>query len=174
MAKRKRKPGERRGSKLRPIKDYRDDYFTLYIAQVETGILEAWTIEPDIRDGDVREALRKLIRDMKRTDELPAGLTADNEEKADDTSLLEWRILAGLQLAFERHGSLNVEDTIGILGVINSSVGTWNRGMRGQEYLKYIQGFLGGLGVSVRQVTQEEAEALLLDAPDETEPGASR
>lgn len=173
MAKRKRKPGERSGSKLRPIKDYRDDHFTLYIAQVETGIVEAWTIEPDLRDGDVREALRKMIREMKRSDQLP-DLAADDEEKPDGTSFLEWQILAGLRQAFEKHGPLNVEDTIGILGVINSSVGTWNRGMRGQEYLKYIKDFLRGMGVTMRQVTQEEAEALLLDASDEIESGASR
>jgi hypothetical protein len=74
--------------------------------------------------------------------------------------MLEWRILGQLKLAFEKHGPLPVEDVIGILREVNSSVGTWNRGMRGQEYLKYIKDFLGGMGIEVRQLTPEEADQM--------------
>ncbi len=60
MAKRKRRPGH--GSKLRPVKDYRDDEYVPYIFKAESGILQAWTLKPDLRDGDVRQALRGLIK----------------------------------------------------------------------------------------------------------------
>ena len=156
MAKRKRKPGG--GSKLKPVKDYRSDKYTPYIFKVEIGILEAWKMEPDLRDGDVREALRNLIKTMKRTDQLPPELTGSLEKSAQ--TLLEWRILDQLSGMFQEEGPLDVEDTIGILTIVNHSVGVWNRGMRGQEYLKYIDGFLGGAGVEVRQLTDEEAQQL--------------
>lgn len=168
MAKRKRSNRDGSGSKIRPIKDYRDEHYTSYIFQVETGILEAWTIESDLRDGDVRDVLRRLMQGMKRTGKLPSRVMTDNEEKAEDTNLLELRIHEGLRFAFEKHGPLDIEDTIGILTVINHSVGTWSRGLRGQEYLKYIRDFLGGMGVEVRQITEEEAAALIIDATDET------
>lgn len=170
MAKRKRRPG--RGSKLRPIKDYRDDQYVPYIARAETGILQAWSIDPDLRDGDVREALRHLMRPMKQSGQLPQALTpealdAPSKKAVETESLLEFLILENLQAAFREFGPLNAEDTIGILTVINNSVGAWNRGMRGQEYLKYIEDFLGGIGVEVRQLTDEEVKLLGLDqAPD--------
>ena len=72
MAKRKRNRGS--GSKLRPIKDYRDDEYIPYIFKTETGILQAWTIETKLTDGDVRQALRGLIKQISETDELPAAL----------------------------------------------------------------------------------------------------
>lgn len=156
MAKRKRKPGG--GSKLKPVKDYRSDKYTPYIFKAEVGILEAWKMEPDLRDGDVRQTLRNLIRTMKRTNQLPPELTGSTEKSAQ--TLLEWRILDQLSGTFQEDAPLDVEDTIGILTVVNHSVGAWNRGMRGQEYLKYIDGFLGDTGVEVRQLTDEEAQQL--------------
>lgn len=165
MAKRKRRRGS--GSKLRPIKDYRDDQYVPYIAQAETGILEAWTIDPDLRDGNVREALRALMRTMKKSGALLPELTEAEPEQKSATSLLEWRIIDGLRRGFEQYGPLDVDDTIGILSVINNSVGAWNRGMMGQEYLKYIKNFLGGMGVEVRQLTDEESLELGLPLTSE-------
>ena len=156
MAKRKRKPGG--GSKLHPIKDYRSEKYISYIFKTEVGILEAWKMEPDLRDGDVRNALRDLIKTMKRTNQLPPELTAGVEKSAN--SPLEWRILDRLSGIFQEEAPLTVEETIGVLTEVNHSVGVWNRGMRGQGYLKYIDDFLGGTGVEVRQLTDEEAQQL--------------
>ncbi|MCB0210094.1 MAG: hypothetical protein KDJ52_12230 [Anaerolineae bacterium] len=169
MAKRKRSNRDGSGAKLHPIKDYRSEQYTPYIFEVETGILETWTIEPDLRDGDVRDTLRQLMQSMKRSGELPPEVTTEGGKRTEAINLLEWRILEGLRFGFEKHGPLNVEAIIGILSVINHSVGTWNRGMRGQEYLTYIRDFLGGMGVEVREITEEEAESLLIEIPDEIE-----
>lgn len=168
MAKRKRRPGG--GSKIRPIKDYRADEYTPYIFKAESGILQAWAIEPDLRDGDVRETLRAIMSSIKKTGELPSFLTqlpaqtqSEDEANSDKPgSMLEYLILTNLRDAFQEHGPLDGEDTVGILTVINHSVGTWNRGMRGQEYLKYIKDFLGGMGVFARRLTDEEVENLEL------------
>jgi len=156
MAKRKRKPGG--GSKLKPVKDYRSDKYIPYIFKVEVGILEAWKMEPDLRDGDVRQALRNFIKTIKHTNKLPPELIGSEEKSAQ--TILEWRILDQLSGIFQEETPLSVEDTIGILNEVNRSVGAWNRGMRGQEYLKYIDGFLGDTGVEVRQLTDEEAQQL--------------
>lgn len=156
MAKRKRQPGD--GPKLRPIKDYHDDEYVPYIFKTETGIQEAWAIEPDLRDGDVRQALRSLMKTMQRTGQLPPTLTG-SEAKSTPT-LLEWCILSHLSEAFESHGPLTVEDTIGVLGVVNGSVGAMNLGMMGQNYLNYAKGFVGRLGFSVQQLSEDEAEEL--------------
>jgi hypothetical protein len=174
MAKRKRIPGS--GPKLHPIKEYRDDVYVPYIMSAETGILQAWTMDPDLRDGDVREVLRGLISPMKKSGELPEGLSQETkaadpaeeiEVKGRGNPLIQHFILMNLRDAFEKYGPLNVEDTVGILTVINNSVGAWNRGMRGQEYLKYIKDFLGRGGVQVWQLSDEEVENLELYRPEE-------
>lgn len=172
MAKRKRKPGG--SSKLHPIKEYRDDAYVPYIMSVETGILEAWTINPDLRDGEVREALRGLISPMKHSGQLPAQLTRQSESSATEEGepeqttyrgdgLLQGLMMMNLRQAFKEYGPLNTEDTIGILTVVNNSVGAWNRGMRGQEYLKYIKDFLGSRGGEMRLLSDEEVKELGLD-----------
>jgi hypothetical protein len=184
MAKRKHRPGG--GSKLRPIKNYRDDEYVPYIFRAESGILQAWAIDPDLRDGDVRQALRNIIASIKRSNQLPEFLTqpsTQSDEAIDAgsrgvSSMLEYLILSNLRRAFEEYDPLDNEDTVGILTVINNSVGAWNRGMRGQEYLKYIQGFLGGMGVFARRLTEEEVENLefyrLEDRPDDPIEGEYR
>jgi hypothetical protein len=176
MAKRKRRPG--RGSKLRPIKDYREDKYVPYIFKAETGIVQAWAIDPDLRDGDVREALRGLISPLKKSGVLPEILTKEVDASADSSedeeirieggnqnSLLQTLMLNNLRQAFEEQGPLEAEDVIGILTVINNSVGSWNVGMRGQGYLNYIKDFLGKMGVQARQLTAEEVEWLGLERP---------
>lgn len=160
MAKRKRKPG--RGSKLRPIKDYRSDEYLPYIFKAETGILKAWGIEPDMTDGNVRQALRELISQLKESSTLPRPLTADvtsepvriEAERIED--LIQNFILYHLRQAFEAQGPLSIEDLIGVLKTINHSIGAWNVGMNQQGYLNYLEGFLGKMGVTTtRQIFDE-------------------
>jgi hypothetical protein len=167
MAKRKRQRGG--GSKLQLPKDYRDDHYVPYIIQAETGILEAWAIAPALNDGEVRQTLRQLIRQIDRSGQLPPELqdvAAEGEEisvEADEQNILPIFILKGLRHAFREHGALPPEDVVGILKVINYSIGTWNEGMRRQGYLTYLKGFLGNMSVGVRRLTQSEAEELGLD-----------
>jgi hypothetical protein len=169
MAKRKHVRGE--GSKLRPIKDYRAPEYTMYIAQAETGILQAWAIDRSLSDGDVREGLRKLIAEIERANELPLILQ-DLEAKREKVDLGEEDnpfvpfILLGLQHAFKEAGSLPAEDVVGILRTINSSVGTWNIGLKQQGYLNYIAQFLGQLGVNPRLLSEDEVMELGLDQLD--------
>lgn len=163
MAKRKIRSGG--GFKLRLEKDYRSNEYVPYIVRVETGILEAWTINPDLRDGEVREALRSLTTLIKKNGQLPGRLTGETASDQKQ-SFLEVLILNNLKAAFDKQGPLMAEDVIGILNVVNHSVGAWNRGMHGQEYLKYIKEFLGRMGIAPRLLSEEEVKELGLDQLD--------
>ncbi len=159
MAKRKRKPGG--GSKLRPVKDYRSDEYLPYFYRIEAGILQAWAIEPDLRDGDVREALRRLMSLIKKSGQLPPQLGGEPIMATDEPPLLvDTLVLQNLQEIFDEQGPLNAEDLVGVLASVNHSVGSMNLGMRGQNYLHHVQGFMGQLGFDVHQLTSEEVEQM--------------
>jgi hypothetical protein len=146
MAKRKRGKSEG-GSKLRPIKNYQDDVYLPYIYKAEKGIIYVWEEIPDLTDGDVREALRDLIKIIEGWDislETAADLTDvslvfDDEYPID---LLCGAIIDGLISAFQQEGPLSIEDLIGVLKQINYSVGNMNIGMRQQGYLRFVSRFL--------------------------------
>lgn len=173
MAKRKRKPGERRGFKLNLSKDYRSERYTMYIANAETGILQAATIDSELTDGEVSEALEDLISQLKQPELVGLLLSpkTDEPQQAEakvegDHAFVQHFVLMNLQSAFERYGPLEVEDVIGILGVIKTSVKRWSVGMHRRGYITFIEGFLGQMGVRVQKLTDEEAQALKLEADD--------
>ena len=168
MAKRKRKPGDRPGFKLSLSKDYRSERYTMYIMNAETGILQAATIDPTLTDGEVSQALEDLIAQLKEPDSstklLLSQAPADSQQvdlrDESKNNFIQHLVLINLRLAFERHGPLDAEDVIGILGVIKTSVKRWNIGLHRRGYLTFLEGFLGQAGVRVQQLTEDEAEEL--------------
>ena len=168
MAKRKRKPGSGKGFKLRLDKDYRSDQYIPYIMNIETGILEAATINPGLTDGDVKQTVENLISRLKEPEILPQLLPSESVDTPTPTpegegSYVQALIMMNLQYAFNENGPLEVEDVIGILKVINHSLGKWNIGLHKRGYLDYLQNFLGELGVNVQKLSQQEGKALGLD-----------
>ena len=179
MAKRKRKPGERKGFKLSPVKNYRSERYTFYIMSAETGILQATKIDSGLTDGDVFQALRSLSSRLQEPEALPTLLPAASSDEASSEALevtpgdsesqknlVQTLILNNLKLAFERHGPLAADDVIGIFDVIRSSIKKWGVGMHGRGYLTYIEGFLGQVGIETWQLSGEEARELGLDFED--------
>lgn len=168
MAKRKRRPDDRSGFKLNLGKDYRSERYVMYIVNTETGILQASTIDPTLTDGEVSQALEDLMVQLKEPDSftklLPGQAPADSQQvdlrDESKNSFIQHFILINLRAAFERHGPLDAEDVIGILGVIKTSVKRWSIGMHRRGYLTFLEGFLGQAGVRVQQLTEEEAEEL--------------
>ena len=148
MAKRKRKPGSGSAkSVLKPIKDYRDDQYVPYIYGGERGIINVWQSWPEMTDGDVRQALRKLIKigqGWAQPADSPADLTVPSLEFAfeDRHDILCSAIIAGLKDVFAESGPLTVEDLLGVLKQMNYSIGNMNTGMRQQSYLRFVAGFL--------------------------------
>ncbi|MCK6629402.1 MAG: hypothetical protein L6R45_30025 [Anaerolineae bacterium] len=173
MAKRKRVPGARPGFKLNLTPDYRSEQYVMYILNAETGLLQAGTISPDLTDGDISQALDDLIARLKQPEAAHLLLSPRSSEPGGSEATVEGEhafvqhlVLMNLHSAFERYGPLEVEDVIGILGVIKSSVKKWSVGMHRRGYLTFIEGFLGQMGVKVQQLSAEEAEALGLKADD--------
>lgn len=173
MAKRKRKPGEHPGFKLNLSKDYRSERYLMYVANIETGILQAATIESELTDGEVSEALEDLISQLKEPDLARLLLSPETDEPQQPEAKVEGNhafvqhfILMNLRSAFERHGPLDAEDVIGILSVIKTSVKRWSVGMHRRGYITFIEGFLGQMGVKVQKLTDEKAHALGLEADD--------
>lgn len=150
MAKRKRKAGESAsGPKLKPMKDYREDQYIPYLHGAETGIVKVWRDIPDLTDGDVRQALRALIKTLERwevANDAVVTLSEDGNLLAFDVSdkigHLQAGIIAGLKRSFKHNEPLIKEDVIGVLKQINYSVGNMNMGLRLQNYLHYIADFL--------------------------------
>jgi hypothetical protein len=170
IAKRKRKPGEeRQGFKLNLSTDYRSERFVMYIANAETGILQAATVDSDLTDGEVSQALEELMAQLN-DETVFRGLLLENQapdaashldvSNKDRNSFVQNFILINLRTAFERYGPLNAEDTIGILGVIKTSVKRWSVGLHRRGYITFIEGFLGEMGVGVRKLTDKEVEEM--------------
>lgn len=169
MAKRKRKSGNRKGFQLRVEKDYRSEAYVMYIVKAEIGILQAATMDPELTDGDVNRALEDLIGQLQEPEALTRLLPGDTSEgvqkHTSDTSsdlqgYVQHFILMNLKHAFEEHGPLEAEDVIGVLGVIKTSIKRWNMGMHRRGYLTYLEDFLGQMGITVDEISAEEAEAL--------------
>jgi hypothetical protein len=177
MAKRKR--GKRKGFKLELPEDYRAEKYTIYIASAETGILQAATVHADLTDGDVYQALGDLITDLKDPDMFQKlffpteeNLTPEEKQKKEEDGIINFLIVSNLQDTFEQYGPLDANDVIGILDVIRTSVKRWSHGMHRRGYLTYIEGFLGQVGIGIRELSPEEVENLeFYRAPNQLEDG---
>ncbi len=148
MSKRKNRPGH--GSQLRPINNYRAERYIMHIMNVEIGILQASTADPELTDSEVKATLKGLITELRVSKSIseitPSNLTAK-------------LIMEGLKQAFNKHGVLTKEDIIGIFDVIIHSI-TAHSETRGRGYLNYLKKFLEKIGVKVRKVSKEEAKEL--------------
>lgn len=169
MAKRKRTPGTVTAFKFQPQTDYRADEYMMYLKEIETGILQAATIEETMTDGDVDRMLEALIKRLKDPDQMTqllathasetdqASLDYDDDEKEE---MLLHLTFGSLSRAFKEHGPLEAKDVIGIAKVIRSSIRTWNIGMHRRGYLTYLEDFLGQMGISTKRLTEAEAKEL--------------
>ena len=173
MAKRKR--GKRKGFKLQITPDYRSERYVMYIMSAETGILEAATIDPDLTDGEVSQALQGLITELQEPQtftNLFSAQSAETDEPAlGEDGLVQQMVLMNLRRAFDKHGPLGAEDVVGILEVIKTSAKRWGVGPHRRGYLTYLAGFLAQAGIEPKLLTEEELSALGLTAPDLIEQG---
>ncbi len=178
MAKRKRKHGDRPGFQFKLSKDYSIDIYVRYLMSAETGLFQAGTINADLTDGDVDQALTDLMAQLQEPDvflklfspKIEPSNQLDMVDK-NENEFVQTFVLMNLRETFARYGRLEAEDVIGILDVVKTSVKRWSVGMHRRGYLTYIKGFLGQMGVTVRQATPEEAENLKLSNPDQNKKG---
>jgi hypothetical protein len=139
---------------------YRRDEFTPYTMQTELDILGLATADPALTDEDVREALRQLVRTLKRSGDLSrpfgaADAQALSEAAGDPVGVAA---MAGLVQALAEQGPLSVEDVIGVLGTIRSSARTWSQGPRSRGYLTFLARFFENMGIIVLPGEEEDLE----------------
>ena len=167
----KRKRGKRKGFTLQLEKDYRSEAYVPYIVRIESGILQAATIDPDLTDGDVDQALRHFMAELQSPEALTRLLPAKTDEASPDAEsqktkqdFIQFFVFLNLQDAFaEQLRPISAEDVSGIFGVLRSSLKSWGHGAHRRGYITYLEGFLGQMGIATRRLSEEEAAALGLE-----------
>ncbi|MDM8520475.1 hypothetical protein QUF64_10540 [Anaerolineales bacterium HSG6] len=156
MAKRRSKGTGK--SKVKILTNYQDERFVPYLMGAETRILQLDTTNTLI-DGQVREALKTLIRSLEQTDSFYAVLKSIKDIQQSTTTIeveLTTVIIEGLAEAFDDYGQLSAVDTIGVLKVINRSIGNMTKGLNGRGYLTFLRGFMSRSGIEPRPLTVAE------------------
>ncbi len=163
---RKKKAPVRRSS--RATAAYRSEEYIMFVAHAEIGICEAWAMQPALTDGDVETSLRWLIKELKRSRDLPE-LESINEsvdedgtlhlDKVSQRDLIAFRILQQWYRAAMEHGPRSNRDLAGCLRVILESIAAWTHGPASRGYLTYVRDFVTNkLGVNIEMVSAVSGE----------------
>ena len=151
-------------------KNYRTEEFVMYIMHAEVGIQEAATLLPSITDGDVLNALNRLLRGLETNSDLPHisvgkvkdGVMTIDADKVNPgdltkvTSVIAAQIVNQWHLAMEKYGERSNADLAGCLRTVLDSVRTWTRGPKSRGYLAYAADFLKKGGVKIDLVPADE------------------
>jgi hypothetical protein len=142
-------------------KKYKTDEFVPIFYRTERGIYESYVMcDRELIDDEVEAAIERLVIQMREgplppLPPLPATgvmtFTEGGEEDLIITNIRRnWRIL-------EEKGELpGQDDLIGILRTTLHSLSIWrSQSLDSQGYLRYIEGFMKKLGVSVRPATPD-------------------
>lgn len=152
---------------------YRTDRFTPVVYATEVGIHEVSMVsERTLTDRDVEAALVRLVTQMRQG---PLPPLSDSDEPVmtagewDEAIILmirrHWRNL-------QEEGRLPArDDLIGVLRTILHSIEVWrSKSMHSQAYLRFLEGFMKKLGVSVRHIDEFGEPLEGPEEEDEEEP----
>lgn len=137
---------------------YKTDEFAPIFFQTELGIHESSVMSANaLTDDDVEAAISQLVIRMREGSLPPLSETNELTVNAGNVNDLvitnirrNWRIL-------EAKGTLpGRDDLIGILRTILNSIDFWrSKSMHPQGYLRYIEGFMQKMGVSVQRMAPD-------------------
>ena len=120
--------------------------------------MQAATLLPELTDGEVLDALRKLADQIRSS-----GWPHFREQPPGTDDLIAWLIVHEWEDIFRRRGRLSRRDMVGCLNTVIESTGTHVRKPGGYSYLKYLKKFMKRAGVSIDMVPAEEFEDELED-----------
>ena len=133
---------------------YKTDAYAQVFFRTEVGIHESYVMcDRELTDDEVEVAIGRLVSRMREGPLPPLTETnvvtvteGDEEELVVANIRRNWRIL-------EEEGALpGQDDLIGVLRTILHSIEVWrSQSLHSQGYLRYNEGFMKKLGVSVRQ-----------------------
>ncbi len=168
LEKKRRAEREQRRQKAEPLayrgNKYKTDALVPVVFATEAGIYESFVMaDRQITDHDVRNALESLIRGIRGGTILlpPQRQPSAGGERGPEESLLTWNIRRHWDEHFEEEPFPGRDDLIGVLRTILASIEVWgNMSPTSRGYLRYLEGFMGKLGVHCRAIPPEFAAAL--------------
>jgi hypothetical protein len=144
---------------------FKRDNFIPIVYCTEVGIYESFVAsQRQITDHDVRAALEWLIhgiRDGKIT--VPEHLKPDDAGEGEpNLDAVTWCIRRRWEECFEEEPFPGRDNLVGVLRTILGSIEVWsNTSPTSRGYLRYLEGFMGKLGVHCHDVSPELAASLL-------------
>ncbi len=168
IEKKRKAERERRRQTPQPLayrgNKYKNNKFLPLIFSTESGIYESFVMsDRKITDHDVRAALEGLIREIRGgTLVFPSQRQASEHPDAEGgESLIVWNIRRHWDESSEGEPFPGRDNLIGILRTILGSIDVWgNISPTSRGYLRYLEGFMGKMGVHCRTVPPEFVEAL--------------
>ncbi len=168
MEKKRKAERQRRRQKTEPLayrgNKYKSDKLVPVVYHTELGIYESFVMsEREMTDHDVRAALEWLIRGIRgRTIAVPRQQPPnDCTEEEPAGSMILWNIRRQWDECFEEVPFPGRDTLIGVLRTILGSIEVWgNVSPTSRGYLRYLEGFMGKLGVHCREVPPDFVAAL--------------
>jgi hypothetical protein len=137
---------------------YKTDEYAPLFFRTEVGIYESYVMcDRELTDDEVEAAIERMVIQMRQGSLPPLSetgtltLTDGGEEDLVIANIRRnWRIMAEAETLPGR------DDLIGMLRTILHSIQVWrSQSLHSQGYLRYVEGFMKKLGVSVRRVTPD-------------------
>lgn len=168
----------RRVNRVEPYEGnkYRSERFVEALSEAEIGIYESFVLsDRTLTDHQVRRSLDNLVLELRGekfhmiVDGNPQVRLEDGEFEDMVCSLIKAR----WDEFFQDHPRHASSELAGILRSILNSIDCWSRpGPNSRGYLKYLEGFMSKLGVSVEavapeQLADDESHGEIADAPTE-------
>jgi tetratricopeptide (TPR) repeat protein len=155
MSKKRKRSRRRRSTGTGPkprqpastAKNYRTERYVEYIFAAELGILQAAKLMPELTDGEVLAAVRKLV-DQVQARGLPR--LEQGEQPMDPEGLIAWLIVQGWEELFRHRGKLTKRDMAGCLTVVVESIEARMRKPGGRRYLRFLDKFMKRAGVTIQ------------------------
>ncbi len=138
--------------------------------QTEAGIYESFVMQDrKLTDHDVRRCLEELIRGIRSGSVQFSSPPDDREPDQENPAwLLAWNIRWSWQDYLEECDPPSRDDIVGVLRTILGSIQTWGTiSPESRGYLRYLEGFMGKLGVHCGKASGDtDVEALDDDTED--------
>ena len=135
---------------------YRTEELVPVLMQTEIGIYEIFVMaDRKLTDHQVERAIARLILAMRRGTLPPLDAeTQLSVEAGKEEELVTWNIRRNWQILFQKSPHPGRDNLVGLLRTILGSIDSWKSvSPTSRGYLKYLEGFLKKLGVSVDVVS---------------------
>src|SRR5512135_2582304 len=139
-------------------KTYKTDEYAPIFYRTEVGIYEAYVMgDRVLTDDEVEAAIERLVTLMRQGPLPPLAETGSvTLTEGGEEELVIANIRRNWQIRAEEGTLPGRDDLVGVLRTILHSIAVWrSQSLHSQSYLRYIEGFMKQLGVTVRKATSD-------------------